>query len=295
MSEGKGRGLTRQEFDVVIRRAAELAGSESEGSEGALTEAEVYRIAKEVGLGEGHVRMALAEVRSGGRPDGILDRVFGPTSVRAARVVPGTAKELATMLDDFFVGTQLLQNVRRGPAILQYRPALDWASQVARVASFTQRKYFVASAKSVEVRLEEVDASSVLVEFVVDPGTRGDNIAGAAAGGGSVGLGLGIGAAAIVVTSGGAVPLGILIGLASGTAALGGVTHLVGKSHKKKLLAVQAEVEGLLDRLEQGESLEPPPASWRSWVKRQFHGVARDLMSAESPRPRDQGGGGRRD
>ena len=69
MSEGKGRGLTRQEFDVVIRRAAELAGSESEGSEGALTEAEVYRIAKEVGLGEGHVRMALAEVRSGASPE----------------------------------------------------------------------------------------------------------------------------------------------------------------------------------------------------------------------------------
>jgi hypothetical protein len=291
MNEGKGRSLSRREFDAVIRRAAELAGSEAEGSEGALSEAEVYRIAREVGLSERHVRIALYEVRSGERPHGLLDRVFGPDSVRASRVVPGTAAGLATMLDDFFVGTQLLQAVRRGPAILQYRPALDWASQVARAASFTQRKYFVASAKSVEVHLEEVDAGAVLVEFVVDPGTRNDNIAGAAVGGGTVGVGLGLGAAAVIITSGGAVPLGIVLGLVSGTAALGGITHLVGTSHKKKLLAVQAEVEGLLDRLEHGESLEPPPASWRSWVKRQFHGVARDLLSTEGQGPRDRSRG----
>jgi hypothetical protein len=40
-------------------------------------------------------------------------------------------------------------------------------------------------------------------------------------------------------------------------------------------------VEGVLDALETGMSLEPPPASWRRWVKRQFHGVARDLMSGD--------------
>ncbi|NJD18739.1 MAG: hypothetical protein FIA95_05585 [Gemmatimonadetes bacterium] len=84
------------------------------------------------------------------------------------------------------------------------------------------------------------------------------------------------------------------MGLAGGTTITGGITHLVGMSHKKKLLAVQAEVEGLLDRLEQGESLEPPPASWRSWVKRQFHGVARGLMSADDPGARGEPRGGRK-
>lgn len=296
MTEGRGKSLTRREFDAVIRRAAELAASDSEGSEGALTEAEVYRIAREVGLSERHVREALTEVRLGEPPGGFLDRVFGPAVIRAARVVPGTTRGLATMLDDFFVGTQLLQPVRRGAALLQYRPALDWASQLARAASFTQRKYYVASAKSVEVRLEEVDASSVMVEFVVDPGTRGDNIAGAGFGGGGAGLGVGVGAAVAVISTGGAALLGAGVGLVVGAATAGGITHLVGASHKKKLLEVQAEVEGLLDRLEQGESLEPPPASWRSWVKRQFHGVARDLMSSEvlGLGDRDEPGGGRR-
>lgn len=291
---GQGKGLTRHEFDAVIRRAAELASSETEVGDAALSEAEVYRIAKEVGLSERHVRMALSEVRHGEPPNGFLDRIFGPAFIRASRVVPGSAKGLATMLDDFFVGTQLLQAVRRGPAILQYRPALDWASQVARAAAFTQRKYLVASAKSVEVHLEEVDAGSVLVEFVVDPGTRGDNVAGAAFGGGGAGVGVGIGVAIAVITSGGAALLGAGVGLLVGAATAGGITQVVATSHKKKLLAVQAEVEGLLDRLEQGESLEPPPASWRSWVKRQFHGVARDLLSPEGPEPKNPGQGGRK-
>jgi len=281
MTEEKGRSLTRYEFDAVIRRAAELASADSEPGEGGLTEAELFRIAREVGLSERHVRMALSEVRSGRSRGGTLDRIFGPSFLRAARVVPGTVKELATKLDDFFAGTQLLQPVRRGPQVLQYRPAVDWASQIARAASFTSRKYYVASAKSVEVHLDEVDEASTLVELVVEPGTRSDSVGGAAFGGGAAGVGAGIGLGFAVVATGGALALAIPVGVAASGAVAGGITWLVGASHKKKLLEVQAEVEGLLDRLELGESLEPPPASWRRWVKRQFHGVARDLMSLE--------------
>ena len=48
MSEEKSRGLTRREFDAVIRRAAELASSGPDASEGNLTEAEVFRIARDL-------------------------------------------------------------------------------------------------------------------------------------------------------------------------------------------------------------------------------------------------------
>lgn len=294
MSEGTGKSLTRQEFDAVIRRAVELATTESEGAEGALTESEVFRIAREVGLSDRHVRQALSDVRGAERPGGIVDRVFGPSQVRAARVVPGSPAGLAGLLDDFLVGTQLLQRVRKSPNLLQYRPSVDWASQLARAASFTQKKYYVASAKSVEVRLEALEEGFTHVELWVDPGTRGDNIAGAVFGGGPVGIGVGLGAGALVVTSGGAAALGVALGLLLGGAAGAGVAHAVGASHKKKLLEVQAELEGILDRLEHGETLEPPPASWRSWVKRQFHGVARDLLSVQEtdegfPRRGDRG------
>lgn len=280
MTEEKGRSLSRHEFDAVIRRAAELASSDSDLSESALTETELFRIAREVGLSERHVRTALTEVRSQQTVGGAMDRIFGPVFLRAMRVVPGTPKELHDQLDDFFVGTQLLQPVRRGPLMLQYRPAVDWASQIARAASFTSRKYYVASAKSVEIHLEEVEDKRTLVELVVEPGTRSDAVAGASAGGGLVGVGMGIAAGAslaavapILVASG----VGILAG--GGLASV--IAYAVGTNHKKKLLQVQSELEGILDRLELGETLEPPPASWRRWVKRQFHGVARDLMRDE--------------
>lgn len=280
MTEGKGRSLTRHEFDAVIRRAAELAASDPEGGESALTEAEVFRIAREVGLPDRHVRAALSEVRVGVRGRGVLDRIFGPGVLTAVRVVPGSMKVVATQLDDFLAGTQLLQPVRRAPGVLQYRPALDWASKLARAASFTSRKYYVASAKSVEIHLEEVDEGHTLIELVVDPGMRGDNIAGAAIGGGAVGVGIGIGASAsLIAVAPVAVAAGVGVLVGSGIASA--ITYGVGRSHKSKLMEVQVELEGILDRMETGESLEPPPASWRRWVQRQFHGVARDMAGVE--------------
>jgi hypothetical protein len=277
MGEVPGRSLSRREFDAVIRRAAELATSDPDGSEGALTEAELFRIAGEVGLSEGHIRIALAEVRSGETGQGVVDRVFGASSIRVSRVVRGTPQALADEIDEFLVASRLLQPVRRGVGILQYRPAVDWASQLARAASFSSHKHYIASAKSVEVWLESVDAERTLIEFVIDPGTRGDDIAGAifggGIGGGVAGTFAGIGLAAVAPIAA-AVAAGVVVGGGVCT----GIGYAVGRNHKRKLVEVRSEVEGVLDALELGDSLEPPPPSWRRWVKRHFHGVARDLI-----------------
>ena len=206
---------------------------------------------------------------------------FGPASITASRVVAGSPGELADTIDDFLVASQLLQPIRRSREVLQYRPALDWASQLARAASFTSRKYYIASAKSVEVRLEGVDDERTLVEFLVDPGTRGDDVAGAILGGGAAGgvVGTGLGAATMAATA--PLALAIGVGVVVGAGVWTGVGYAVGRNHKRKVLEVRSEVEGVLDDLEAGRSLEPPPASWRRWVKRQFHGVARDLMRGD--------------
>ncbi|MFQ5537527.1 MAG: hypothetical protein ACE5GJ_08765 [Gemmatimonadota bacterium] len=278
MSDQPGRGLTRSEFDAVIRRAAELAMSDGDARSGELSEGEVIRIAREVGLSEAHVRRAMAEMRAG-KP-GVVDRVFGPTTVTAVRVVPGTPEALARELDDFFTATRFLQRVRKTHSVLQYRPALDWASQIARAASFTSRKYYVASARSVEVALHPTDPGTTLLEVRVDPGTRGDSMAGGALGAGVVGLGVGV-PAGIALAAVWPLVAAVSVGAVVAGTVGGGITYLVGRSHKRKLLEVQAEVEGILDALELGESLEPPPPSWRRWVRRQFHGVARDILGAD--------------
>jgi hypothetical protein len=277
MREVPGRSLSRREFDAVVRRAAELAASDPDGSEGALTEAELFRIAGEVGLSEGHIRIALAEVRSGETGQGVVDRVFGASSIRVSRVVRGTPQALLDEIDEFLVASRLLQSVRRGVGILQYRPAVDWASQLARAASFSSHKHYIASAKSVEVRFESVDDERTLIEFVIDPGTRGDDIVGAifggGIGGGVAGTFAGIGLAAVAPIAA-AVAAGVVVGGGVCT----GIGYAVGRNHKRKLVEVRNEVEGVLDALELGDSLEPPPPSWRRWVKRHFHGVARDLI-----------------
>jgi len=281
MDETKGKGLARHEFDAVIRRAAELASSDPEAAEGALTEAELFRIAGEVGLSEGHVRIALAEVRGGvAVRGGFLDRVFGPATLHVSRVVPGTPEELSQRVDEFLVSTQLLQRVRRTTTMLSYRPAVDWASQVARAASFSSRKYFIASARSVEVQLEPVATDRTLVQFVIDPGTRGNDVAGATVGGV-----VAAGAAGAASTFGLALVAPLALAIGGGAAVAGGLWFAIffgtGAAHRRKLSDVRAEAEGVLDALETGASLEPPPPAWRKWVKRHFHGVARDILGDE--------------
>ena len=72
-----------------------------------------------------------------------------------------------------------------------------------------------------------------------------------------------------------AVAVGVLLAAALGA----GATSWARNSHRRKLRDVLAEVEGILDLLESGKRLEPPPPSWRQWVKRHFHGVAKDFLS----------------
>jgi len=196
-------------------------------------------------------------------------------------VVPGTPEELAHTLDDYMVSTQLLQRVRRGHAVLQYRPAADWASQVARATS--SRKYYIASAKSVEVRLDAVDADRTLVAFAIEPGTRGNDVGGAIFGGalasGAAGTFSAVGLA-IVAPAAAAVAAGVALGAGLWSAIFFGT----GAAHRRKVEDVRSEAEGVLDALETGTSLEPPPPAWRKWVRRHFHGVAREILGDEEAR-----------
>jgi hypothetical protein len=195
-------------------------------------------------------------------------------------VVPGGSDELSAKIDEFMVAGRLLQAVRKGNSVLLYRPAVDWASQIARAASSTSRKYYVASAKRVEVRLESLEEGRTLVTIEVEPGTRDDYMAGGIIGGLGAGGGAGVGAG-LALAAVGPAALGIAAGIAVGSAVFGGISWISGYYHKRRLLEVRSEMEGILDRLEAGGSLEPPPSSWRRWVRRHFHGVARELMGED--------------
>jgi hypothetical protein len=277
------RKLTRDQFEAVLRRATELALGESDSGE--LTEDELLKIASEVGIAPRHVRVALAESRSGQlerseRSGGTLDRMFGPEVLVVSRVIAGKTRPLSVQIDRFLVGGRLLQPVRRSASYLQYRQAVDWISQVARIASATSRRYYVASAKSVEVYLDELEEGRTLIEFRVDPGTRSEAMTGAFLGGGAGGVGAGIGVGvgvALLAPIASAAAAGLLAGSTISSV----IAFAVARKHRGKLTDVRAEVEGILDHLESGEVLEPPPPSWRQWVKRQFHGARRLIGELE--------------
>ena len=182
----------------MIKRASELATSDPDGGEGALDEAELFRIAHEVGLPDAHVRRALTEIRTAENPQGVIARWFGSATVRVSRIVPGEKERLRLIIDEFLVAGHLLQPVRQGSDVLLYRPAVDWISNFARAGASMSQTVYWASAKEIEVRLEEGDDGSTLVQIDVDPGVRGDYTSGAVMGGLGVGAGMSLGVAALL-------------------------------------------------------------------------------------------------
>ncbi|MGI9625656.1 MAG: hypothetical protein ACR2QM_02370 [Longimicrobiales bacterium] len=274
--------LTRRDFDEVMRRAAELAADEPESTDRGFSDGEVIRIGREVGLPDRHVRQALSEVRSGrtvARPAGWggVRALFGKGRVFASRVIERPRETIRRELDDFMVAGQLLQAVRKRDDFLQYRPSVDWASRVARAASSQGRQHYVAAARLVEVRLEKLDESSTLVEINVDPGVIDDFRAGAVGAGGVVGAASGIGVVALL-TPLWPVALAVGLGVVVGSIGTGLVAALSGRGLARRISEIRSEVEGILDGLESGVGLEPPPPAWRRWVRRHFHGVAREML-----------------
>ncbi|MCY4572858.1 MAG: hypothetical protein OXF01_08650 [Gemmatimonadetes bacterium] len=278
------RAISRQDFDQVMRRASELAGEEPGGAEGEFSDAEVLRIGREAGLAERHVQRALTELRTEGgralrRRSGIHE-LIAPGEVRGGRAVGRPRAAVRREVDEFLAGGQLLQRVRRRDDLLQYRPAIDWASRVARAASSTSRQHYVAASRLVEVRLDKLADGATQVDILVDPGMSGDYRGRAVLGGGIVGLAVGYGVAAAIATvfSLTAATLG---GLVAGSAAAFGIAVLAGRGFQRRLREIHLEVEGILDGLENPGGLEPPPPAWRRWVRRHFHGVAREMMGRD--------------
>ena len=266
-----GPAISRRDFDQVMRRASELAASEPGAAEGDFSDAEVVRIGREAGLAERHVRRALAELRSGGgrelrRRSGIRE-LIAPGEVRATRAVNRPRARVRRELDEFMVGGRLLQRVRRREDLLQYRPAIDWASRVARTASSTSRQHYVSAARLVEVRLDKGEDGATQVDILVDPGIVGNYRSGAVVGGSLVGAAVGMGAgaatAAILPLSAIALTLAVVGGLVLGGAAAAWVAIAAGRGFQRRLRDIHLEVEGILDGLESAGGLEPPPPAWR--------------------------------
>ncbi|HEX6938992.1 MAG TPA: hypothetical protein VF158_06230 [Longimicrobiales bacterium] len=264
----------------MIRRAAELYAADAEADE-RISEEELLRIAAELGLPPRHVRQALLELPDAPADASLLDRLCGPAAVRGTRVVVRDADLTYRRLDEYLTTREYLQPVRRKVRRGWYTPAGDFVSKIARGLSRPKGRFHLARARGVALAVEPLDARSAHVRLDVDlSGRRREAVAAGATGGGIVGAALGAGLAAVAAGAGADIagPYGAA---AAGMLAFGGglCTSLaagiaIARAHfRKQLSSARLEVEGLLDRLERGEPLEPPPAPWRRRLRASVEGL----------------------
>lgn len=258
-----GGSLPARRLEEVIRRAAELQFAEGEGGADVLSEKEVLRIGREVGLEPRHVRRALAESRARALlPDepsdeGPLQRVWGDAVVRASRVVPGDLAEVQRRVERHLESRQSLRAVRRRRSRSVWEPSESLVDKMQRALDVAGRGYELAEARRVELavaRLEEGRSLATLTADLRNVRTQ------QAIAWGSVSAGAFSGVGALM-----GVALGFpwLLAVPAALAGAAGTTSVgVGRTLKRRRERIRVAIEGLLDRLEAG-TLEADPPDWK--------------------------------
>ncbi len=241
--------LTNEQFELVIRRAAELQARsvEEPGAEG-LSEEEALRIGRELGLSGEHMGQALAEVRSGAVPeDGVVARVMGPARFSVSRTVRGDAVRIGKTLERYLIEHEYLVVQRRLRDSTVFVRATGVLATVARATTGMFRKSPLLDLQTLKVSVRQLDPelASVLVSTDLS-GERRDNLLGGSAMGGTIG-------AVVGATLGfGVAPVAAIVALPVFGASVAGFRHAYRGAARKAVV----QLESLLDRLEHGE-LEP--------------------------------------
>ncbi|HEX6135949.1 MAG TPA: hypothetical protein VFZ24_18395 [Longimicrobiales bacterium] len=267
------RAIARRDFEQVIRRAAELSLSDTDPDDN-LSEEEVFRIATELGLPAHHVRQALFELPELRVKPRWYDGWFGPAVFSISRVVPAHKDPVLRRLEDYLVTREYLQIVRRRSDTIAFVPADDTISSLARALARPGRRHIISRASRMMVGVHGVPEDAAHVRFDIDLSeARKDAVRSGALIGGS--LGLATGAVAAVLTGPiapdvlGIVPQIIVFGGAmAGTMAAG--LRIAAGRFRERVFSAKMELTGLLDRLEHGGRLDPPPAPWRRSLHRLF-------------------------
>jgi len=242
------RRLSNRDFELVIRRAAELQAREAEdGGADGMSEAEVVRIGRELGLSTEHLHRALAEVASDPPPEsGAFHKLFGPANVRAARTVPGEAPPVSRALERYLVEREYLAVLRRLPDRVVFTRATGMVAAVGRASSQIFARSPLLRVRNLEMLVHPLDDGYSFVSLATSLNTQRNAAAASSLVGGGTGasltgaiLGIAIAPPAALV----ALPI-LGFSLWAGHAYYDGVVR-----------DVQLQLESLLDRLEHGELL----------------------------------------
>jgi hypothetical protein len=273
------RAVTRRDLEAVIRRAAELSYREGDADE-RLSEDEVVRIAAEIGLQPHHVRQALVELPTLKVEPSWTQRYYGVPIISGGRTVQGRPQQTASRLEDYLTTREYLQIVRRVRDQVLFEPAEDAISSIARGVLRPGSRHHVSRARRVLLTVAPLDDTTTHVRIEADLSDQRrqyvrTGITGGVAGGLIVGA---LGAAAIDVTLAPslAATVGSVVAFGGGLAA--SVTAGImgaGARFRGRVEQARAEIEALLDRVESGGRLDPPPAPWRRRLQLRLFGDQR--------------------
>lgn len=270
------RSIPRRDLPAVVKRAAELASVDDDANE-ELAEEEVVRIAAELGLAERHVRQALFEGAREEPEPGILDRHFGTPRIMSTRAVPLPADRARRAIEDYLVTYEYLQICRRQGNSTTFEPAVDAVSKIARTFRRSS-KHQLASAIRIEVSVRQLEEgwSHVRLRALYEDDRRSKVV-----GGSITGAFVGLPAGALTTVIVGGLTNGILIPEAS--VALGGVAGIAAfsalvaaslasarKRWRRWRESTLNQAEAVLDRLEKGDDLRPPPSPWLRKLQMKF-------------------------
>ena len=263
---GQPRSIGRTDFEQVIRRAAELSLKDTDPEDN-LSEEEVLRIAAELGLPLHHVHQALFELPDLKVEPRWYDRWFGPAIFSVNRVVPTRKEPALRRVEDYLVTREYLQIVRRKGDTIAFVPADDAISNLARAFSRPGSRHTISRASRVMVGVHTLPEDDAHVRFDVDLSeARKEAVRGGAILGGVAGIATSS-LAAVAASTIGADALGQLPevlafgGTMAGTIA--GTVSMYARRFRNRVFSARMELTGLLDRLERGDRLDPPPAPWR--------------------------------
>lgn len=238
--------LTSEQFELVIRRAAELqARSADDPAVDGVSEDEALRIGRELGLSGAHLGRALAEVRGGAVEErGLAMKIMGPARFAASRTVAGDAGGIARLLESYLVEREYLVVQRRLADRTVFVRATGMVAVVARTTTGLFRRSPLLGVETLEVSVRQLEPGLAYVGLATDlRGERTWHLAGGTVIGGMVG---GMGALTLGIAI---APPAALVGVPILAAAVGGTRYAYRDAARK----VVVQLEALLDRLEHGE------------------------------------------
>jgi len=240
--------LDRASLERVLSRAAELQAGTGDTPE-EFTEDQLLDLGREVGLSPQHLRQALAEERTRSIvPDsegGIAASLFGPSRVRAARTVPGTAADVLGSIDAWMQRAELLIVKRHHADRIVWEPRRDLLVGIKRALRVGGRDYALSHAFEASATVVQVDDARVHVGLDADFRTSRRHSAEQV--GGATVVGAAATAALLMMGAMAAVAVAPVIILPA--AGLAGARAM----QSRVVTRAQLALEQLLDRLERGE------------------------------------------